>query len=567
MSKISQTIEQKQKLSPKQILTENILQLNNSNLEKRILEEIEINPTLEIESDNLEENSKNEIDNEDDFNQDDINNDNFILINKNSKSEYIENLSVIKNSSLSDDILDQLYDLNTSSKDIKIAKEIIGNLDDRGYLTIEALLISDRMQITEDEVNKVIEKIKLLDPPGVASSTTQECIIAQLEVKYPDKIFCLKIIENCFELFINKKFNKIKNKLNCKDSDIYDAIELVSVLSPNPAINYNISYNEHIVPDIFIEKIGNNWEVILNEPYFTNLKINSHYRGMLNKYSKDKEVSSFIKNKINNAQWFIDAIKQRNGTIKKVVQAIIKLQKGYFDSENRKLTPMVLKNIAEIIDMDISTVSRVTNGKYVQMPWGVKELKFFFSESIQMKDGKIVSNTVLKKEIINLISKENKKTPHTDEQLRNILNKNGFLIARRTVTKYREILKEGESYVLSVNFSSDNGSLRGELRKVFRFDEVLGFNNKNQKKIERNKNRLHSTLKIYINEDFTKDTLSELKLTKGNHKVEIILNNQSVKIPGYFKVSREMLNSLKTMNGVVEVLLNKKLIDDFEYLV
>ena len=235
MSKISQTIEQKQKLSPKQILTENILQLNNSNLEKRILEEIEINPTLEIESDNLEENSKNEIDNEDDFNQDDINNDNFILINKNSKSEYIENLSVIKNSSLSDDILDQLYDLNTSSKDIKIAKEIIGNLDDRGYLTIEALLISDRMQITEDEVNKVIEKIKLLDPPGVASSTTQECIIAQLEVKYPDKIFCLNSSNGIANSFLTEALISYPpvTRLGCSADILFSPFKIANITNVN----------------------------------------------------------------------------------------------------------------------------------------------------------------------------------------------------------------------------------------------------------------------------------------------------------------------------------------------
>jgi len=265
-------------------------------------------------------------------------------------------------------------------------------------------------------------------------------LLSQLEFYYPDKKLCKQIIKNSFDDYVNKKFNKIIKKYNCSDNDLAEASQIISVLNPTPAINYANLTNEHISPDILIEKVDGKWNVVLNEPTFSNLRINKYYIDML-KSNKDKEANRFIKNKINSAQWFIDAIQQRFVTIRNVVESIIKHQSTYFNFEDRVLKPMILEDIANDISMDISTVSRVTNGKYVQMPWGVRELKSFFTSSIKMNDGTEVSSTILKKEIINLIDSENKKKPYTDEEIMHILNEKGYVMARRTVAKYRELLK------------------------------------------------------------------------------------------------------------------------------
>ena len=439
MVDISQKLEQKQKLSPRQILEANIIQLNYYNLEQRIIEELEKNPTLEIEEEN--ETSEENID-EENFDLEDLESspEDFDIVYNPGKESNIENIKDALSVNLTDDIIGQLYDINYSDQNIEIAREILGNLNEQGYFTIDPELISDRMHISLDSVLNVIENIKLLDPPGIASSSMQDCILSQLKVYYPEKKMCFQIIENSFDDFVNKKFKKIMKKYNCSEEELLDVTQIVSVLNPVPAINYSIATNEHIIPDIMIEKIDNKWNVSLNEPSYSSLRINKYYSNLL-KSSKNKDVNKFIKNKINSAQWFIDAIRQRFVTIRKVVESIIKHQDSYFHFGDRVLKPMVLEDIASDIKMDISTVSRVTNGKYVQMPWGAKELKSFFTAAIKMKNGEEVSNTILKKDIINLIDGEDKKKPYTDEELMHLLNEKGYIMARRTVAKYRELLK------------------------------------------------------------------------------------------------------------------------------
>ena len=441
MSKISQRLEQKLKLSPRQILEANIVQLNFHNLEKKIVEELESNPILEIE-DEVDENVEQE-ENEDSFDLEELesNPEYFEIVSNSNKEKNIENAKSLNEKNLTDDFISQLYDINYSEEKIDIALEILGNLDERGYLTIEPQLISDRLSLSLSNVNDVILDIKSLDPPGVASLSMQDCILSQLKFYYPEKKMCKKIIENCFDDFVNKKFKKIINKIECSEEELLEASQIISVLNPIPAINYTVNTNEHIIPDIMIEYSEAKWNVLLNEPQYSGLKISRYYSGLL-KNKKNSEVSNFIKKKIDSARWFIDAIKQRSITIKKVTESIINHQKKYFTfEEDRELDPMILEDIANDINMDISTVSRVTNGKYVQMPWGVKELKAFFTVGIKMKNGKEVSNTILKKELIKLIDDEDKQSPFTDDQLAEILNNKGYLIARRTVAKYRELLK------------------------------------------------------------------------------------------------------------------------------
>ena len=441
MANILQKLEQRQKLSPRQILEANIVQLNFHNLEKRIIEELEKNPTLEIEDENTENVEEDESE-DDDFNLEDLesNPEEYDVVYNPGKENNIENIKVLPNTSLSDDIISQLYDINYSDHRIEIAREILGNLNEQGYLNIDPELIADRLHESFEEIQKVIEDIKLLDPPGLASSSMKDCILSQLKIYYPNKNNCINVVENYFDDFVNKKYKKIASKLKCTDNQLIESIQIISVLNPVPAINYSNYTNEHIIPDIAIEKIDDKWTVLLNEPPYSNLRINKYYSTLLQD-NKSKDVSIFIKNKIEAAQWFIDAVKQRFVTIRKVVESIINRQKSYFSFEDRKLTPMILEDIANDVQMDISTISRVTNGKYVQMPWGAKELKSFFTTAIKMNDGSEVSNTILKKEIINLIDSEDKKTPYTDEELMNILNKKGYVMARRTVAKYRELLK------------------------------------------------------------------------------------------------------------------------------
>lgn len=438
MANLSQKIEQKQKLSPRQILESNIIQLNYHNLENRIVEELEKNPMLEIEDDDESVESNED---EDSFNIEDLESSpEDFDISYSNKENNIENMNDGLSINLSDDIVNQLYDINYTDDNINIAKEILGNLNDQGYLEIDLDLISDRMNEPLKAVEKVVNDIKQLDPPGIASSSIQDCLLVQLKLYYPNEKLCIDIIENSFSDYVNKNFNKILKKHKCTEEDLAESNQIISVLNPTPAINYANLTNEHIVPDILIERVEEKWNVVLNEPTFSNLRINKYYVDVL-KSNKNKDANSFIKNKITAAQWFIDAIQQRFVTIRNVVESIIKHQSTYFNFEERQLKPMILEDIAKDINMDISTVSRVTNGKYVQMPWGVKELKSFFTSSIKMEDGTEVSSAILKKEIINLIDSEDKKRPYTDEEIMTALNQKGYVMARRTVAKYRELLK------------------------------------------------------------------------------------------------------------------------------
>jgi len=441
MSKLLQVLKQKQHLTPQQILEANIMQLNLASLEKKIIEEIEKNPLLEIEDENEKDFSENtEEEKEDEFDWSElVSNPEEYEINKTSKSEIIENTYAVNQKDLSDDILNQLEDINISSEDQEIATEILGNLDERGYLSIEPVLIADKLNLEEARVTDLIEKIKILDPPGIASTNLQECILSQLKQYYPKEKLAYSIIEKSFEDFANKRYKKLIDKNKCSDKDIFKVIELVSVLNPNPATNYCSSNAEHITPDLLIEKHDGEWKVIINNTYLPTLRINERYMKLLSG-TKDREVKNFIKRKADTANWFISAIEQRNKTFKKVMNSIIKHQKTYFESDDRELVPLILKDIAEDIEMDISTISRVTKGKYVQMPWGVKELKKFFSEGIKMKDGKIISNIMIKKLLQSIIDEEDKKQPLNDEEITDKLNKMGYLIARRTISKYRESL-------------------------------------------------------------------------------------------------------------------------------
>ncbi len=443
MSKLIQTIDQKQKLNPRQILEANIMQLNSSILEKRILEEIENNPMLEYDDDESDQEEIAEEEQENDFNWEDLisNPEEYGVKSEHTQLDY----NFAESESLIDNFMIQLNDVNIEDTHIDIAEYILGNLDDNGYLTVDKFLIKDKFDVSDNNLNSLIDKIKRLDPPGISSSNIQDCLSVQLEVLYPKEIIAKKIIDSYFNDFANHNYSKIISKIKCSNEDFNDAINLISVLNPRPASNFSTAVNENIIPDIVIEKRKEKWIVNSNENYLPNLRLSKNYKQFLNQKNINKNDRNFIKQKIESANWFLDAVKNRYSTIVRVAYSIMKFQDSYFNFDKRELNPLTLKKIAEDIDVDISTVSRCTNGKFVQLPWGCVELKSFFSEGVYMKDGKQVSNTIIKNEIKSIIEEEDKKNPLNDEKITNILNGRGYMIARRTVSKYRESLSISKS--------------------------------------------------------------------------------------------------------------------------
>ena len=439
--KIDQRIEQRFSLSPQQLIKANILQLNSIMLEARLYQELESNPALEI--------IENESDNEPEF-IDDINENESIDYNedehdnwthtspKESDSDITSNLK--NQSTITEQVISVLRDDNLSEKEIKVAEQIVGNLDQQGYLEIDSELIADRLNISNDSVLKIIEKIKYSEFPGLASSNIRECLIAQLSI-YKISPLASKIIDQYFDDFMNRRYEKIINKIGCTHDELQEASTIISQLNPNPRsmideTDYKINT---IIPDVIIEKVNDKWNIIINDGSCPNLLVSENYLNMYEDKNQTKEVKIFLKSKIESAQWFIEAIQSRNNTMQNIVASIISKQEQYFNSDQKELKPMILKDVADQLNIDISTVSRATKEKYIQMPWGIKELKFFFSKGLSSTKGEISSKSI-KEKIKNLIETENKIKPFGDSELTKILNEEGINIARRTVAKYREEL-------------------------------------------------------------------------------------------------------------------------------
>ena len=464
MSKISQKIELGQKLTPQQVLQANILQLNTTLLEQRILRELEENPALEmmeieensevnregeVKSDNQSQEEINEsakeLDqktDETDFNWEELSSDpdeyDHSYSGKSDEQEYYE-IPIKTEKSLSEKLHDQLNDMNLSDLQLKISEELIGNIDDSGYLTIDTILIADRMGIDETIVEGVLKMIMSLDPPGIGARDLRECLLAQIE-EISDTLTYV-VLDKYFDDFANKRYQKIMDSLNCSQDEMRIVMEDISLLNPNPGDSLTETIKEFIIPDILCYIENGEWVISINDSTLPEVRISDNYSDILDEYKDRTEVRKFVKNKLDSAKWFIDAINQRRDTMKMVMAAIIHKQANFFNSDKRQLTPMILKDIASDLNLDISTISRVTNGKYVQLPFGVYELKNFFSEGIKNKDGDLISNTVVKNSLKEIIKKEDKKKPLGDEELASELCRQGFKIARRTVAKYREQLK------------------------------------------------------------------------------------------------------------------------------
>ena len=458
-----------QKLSPQQIQLMKLIQLSTQEFEQRLSTEIEENPALDtskdesIEPDNLDDsefekddNSHEEIDVNDYLSDDDT--PDYKLKSNNYSEESEKSIPFASGTSFNQYLTAQLHSFSLNKKEQQIAEFIIGSLDPFGYLRRDILDISDDLIFTlgidADEIliKDILDKIYLLEPPGVGARDLKQCLILQLKRKNKTKTIdlSLKIIEEYFDLFSKKHFEKIKQKLNISNDELKDVVSEIEKLNPKPggAFNENTKINSSIVPDFTIKIIEGELKLELNSRNAPNLYVSEEYKNMLSGYSESKNKTKshkdavmFIKQKLDSAKWFIDAIKQRNQTLIMTMTSIINFQKEYLlTGDESKMKPMILKDIAEKIDMDISTISRVANSKYVDTPYGTKLIKSFFSEGIKNSQGIEISTIEVKKTLENIIENENKNDPHTDDQLTKILNKKGYPIARRTVAKYREMI-------------------------------------------------------------------------------------------------------------------------------
>ena len=456
-----------QKLSPQQVQLMKLIQLPLQELEQRLAREIEENPSLELGKENEEdefENSEeydtendNEINIEDYLSDDDVP-DYKLKSNNHSQDDDEKSIPFASGISFNQFLKNQLHTFSFNEIETKIAEFLVGSIDQSGYLRRELLDVVDDLAFTmsiNTEVNivkTILKTIHLLDPPGVGAQNLQECLIIQLKRKLSTKSIsnAINILENNFDLFIKKHYEKIITKLNINESELKKSIKEIEKLNPKPgsAFSEPSKINSSIIPDFTIEIIDDQLVLNLNSRNAPDLYISNDYKNMLSGYKETKKVSKsqkdavlFIKQKLDAAKWFIEAINQRNQTLLMTMNAIMDFQKEYFLSgDESHLRPMILKNIAEKINMDISTISRVANSKYVDTPYGIKLIKSFFSEGITNDEGKEVSTIEIKNELKNIIDEENKSKPFTDDELTKKINKKGYPIARRTVAKYREMI-------------------------------------------------------------------------------------------------------------------------------
>ena len=437
MTTLIQKQSLRQSLSPQQVIQANILQLNISVLEKKILDELESNPLLEssvTEDESVE--GLDDLESEVEYDQDP---DEFepsnIYDNKNFQDREIpirDQLDFIEG------LVQQLdaYKFNNWQRDV--AEEILWNLDENGYLAVDIVLIADRYERTDKEVLSVLEKIQQLDPPGIAARDLQECLKIQLIDKQDTTIF--HIVMNYFDDFANHRYEKIKKELNIDDSKLSQVIDEIAKLDPYPGKGKIGKESETVIPDLLIVQQHGKWKIIINDSNIPELSISNEYISMLKKSDISSDTKKYLKEKFDSASWFIQAIQQRHDTLSKVMQSIIERQSNFFEGEIENLIPMKLQDIADDIKMDISTISRSTRGKYVDTPYGIFELKSFFSDGYIINSGEEVSTNTIKDLLKQLIDAEDKKTPLTDTNLTKELNRKGYPVARRTVAKYREQL-------------------------------------------------------------------------------------------------------------------------------
>ncbi len=468
MQRLGLTQSLQQKLSPQQIQFIKLLQVPTAELETRIEEELEVNPALEEGKEQEDEMDRNE--SEDEFQEsttDELNVEDYLrdddfsgykMQGDGSSAEDEKEMPIATFSTLNEQLLNQLSFLKLEERQETIGRQLIGSIESDGYIRrdigaiINDLAFSQNVDTDLDEVEEVLRKVQNFDPPGIAARNLQECLLLQLERRddgqHADVIVAKMMISDCYDAFTKKHYDKISKKLNIEDEDfIRDAVGLIKKLNPKPGgSGSGMVRTQYLMPDFILTNDDGKLELSLNSRNAPDLKVSRSYNDMLHAYDKSdkkdkklKETVSFVKQKLDAARWFIDAIKQRQQTLLRTMNAIIEYQYDFFlEGDESKLRPMILKDIANTIHMDISTVSRVANSKAVQTEFGIYPLKYFFSEGIATESGEDVSSREVKFKLKEIIDSEDKKKPYSDDKLEKLLKAQGYNIARRTVAKYRE---------------------------------------------------------------------------------------------------------------------------------
>lgn len=462
-----------QKLSPQQIQLMKLIQLPTQAFEQRIAQEMQENPALEGGKDRSEEREDNyegeeQYESDADTIETDINIDDYLSddeipsyklsANNYSSDDEDKQVPYASGTSFTQFLMTQLNTFRLDEEQAEIAEFLVGSVDESGYIRrpvvdiMDDLAFTQNVYTTEEKIEQVLELVQQLDPAGVGARNLQECLLLQLERKSPtaEVQLAIDIIEDAFELFSKKHYSKLQHKFNITEDELRAAIHEIEGLNPKPGGTYASGTRivEHVVPDFTIRIVDGELELTLNGRNAPELHVSKEYSDMLKGYKASKEKTKsqkdavlFIKQKLDAAKWFIEAIRQRQQTLLVTMNAIMHYQHEYFlTGDERKLRPMILKDIADTIGMDVSTVSLVANSKYVDTPYGTKLIKEFFSESMKNDQGEDVSTREIKKILEITISEEDKKKPLTDDKLAKILKEKGYPIARRTVAKYREQL-------------------------------------------------------------------------------------------------------------------------------
>ncbi|HPF00727.1 MAG TPA: RNA polymerase factor sigma-54 [Bacteroidales bacterium] len=480
---LHQRLEQKlqQKLSPQQIQLMKLLQVPAIALEQRIKQEIEENPALEDTSEDneddlnqdlqdeeqerdekedsdIEENVENDFSLDDYMDEDDI--PEYKLAAKNtSADDEVREVPFVSQSSFYDQLYEQLQMRDLNELQYRVGEYIIGNIDENGYLKRDSASLSNdlvfglNINMDAEKIEEIIQVIQQLDPPGVAARDLRECLVLQLkrkDRKLESVQLAIQILNECFDEFSKKHYDKIMKRLNISEDQLKDAIDEIIKLNPKPGNSGGDSSKGslHVFPDFTINNNEGELELVINSKNMPDLRVSRYYQQMLESYVKSKnqdiktkEAIQFVRQKIDSAKWFIDALRQRQNTLFVTMSAIMEFQREYFLSgDDTKLKPMILKDIADKVGLDISTISRVASSKYVVTPFGTFLLKSFFSESMQTESGEEVSSREIKSILTDVIGAEDKRKPLTDDRLAKILKEKGYNIARRTIAKYREQL-------------------------------------------------------------------------------------------------------------------------------
>ena len=477
MLNLQQRQSLQQKLSPQQIQYIKLLQLPTLALEQRIKAELESNPLLE-EGDEEEELDTNPDDStgeadepdqaeqapDEDYDWEELLPDADELYGHKARVDQSDEedrreLPMPARTSMAEYLTDQLSFADFTDDERLVAEQIIGSIDEDGYLRRTLESITDDIAFNygvfmeDSDVEQVLRRVQRLDPVGIASRDLRECLLVQLDVldpETPGRDVAIRMLEDAYKAFTMKHFDQIMKRLDATGEELKEAFELVQRLNPKPGEGEFTAAQNYITPDFTVRFDDEDFLISLNQGNTPELRISREYRRMLEQIVSDKkqgrgisydsDTRSFLKTKLETARWFINSIQQRRHTMMKVMEAIVHLQQDFFKFGEGNLRPMILKDIAEIIHMDISTVSRVVNGKYVQCDFGVYELKHFFSEGLATDSGEEVSNKEVKAIIEGIIAEENKAKPLSDQRIAEMLEEKGFQIARRTVTKYREAL-------------------------------------------------------------------------------------------------------------------------------